>query len=493
MTKSPRNEFEKLVDQDPSAGIEFDQASLIANLKARLPEASLSDSFPRPDETAPQAASSPDTHEIEHPTVVPLRKKGAPAWGQIAASVAVTAVLAGGGVYAATASTTGVPEADSYPAAITASAVPELESPSQPGASPSAAGGEVRNAPNSQRLEGLKPVGDVLNSGKGSPELAAPNGQSVGDESKAMPWGYSGRYTYTAKGLSSEAGTAHAYGFDESGVVNEATFDSVKKAFGIDAPTVKEWGSFTANQGNSTSLGMNGNGLGSIWFYSEQKLDKGESDEAVAVERLRALMTELGLDPAKYTFEAKNEVYYTWNASAEDMAREPSSDATAEAGTEHQVTNVTAHLKDLKAAQYSADTWYATLFNDQIISMNGSLAPMTDLGEYPIVSATQAVDRLSDPRFGTTNVAWPADGPAYIDVAPNGSDQTDGPKAGAKPSAGMSFTWSVSDQVITKAELGLAGFSEPSGTYTMLPVWNLTSEEGLTFTVLAVADSKLEF
>ncbi|GEM_PF-5390440 len=78
-------------------------------------------------------------------------------------------------------------------------------------------------------------------------------------------------------------------------------------------------------------------------------------------------------------------------------------------------------------------------------------------------------------------------------MAPTGSVEKDGPKAGAKPTAGMSFTWEVSNQVITKAELGLAGFSEPDGTYTMLPVWNLSSKQGLTFTVLAVADSKLDF
>jgi hypothetical protein len=47
-------------------------------------------------------------------------------------------------------------------------------------------------------------------------------------------------------------------------------------------------------------------------------------------------------------------------------------------------------------------SWSVTLVGDRVQSAWGPLAPLVDLGSYPLISPAQAVVRLSDPRFG-----WP--------------------------------------------------------------------------------------
>ena len=53
--------------------------------------------------------------------------------------------------------------------------------------------------------------------------------------------------------------------------------------------------------------------------------------------------------------------------------------------------------------------WSLELSATGISSVSGGLAPLVSLGDYPVVSATEAFDRLSDPRFGAQPV-----GPFYV-------------------------------------------------------------------------------
>ena len=55
--------------------------------------------------------------------------------------------------------------------------------------------------------------------------------------------------------------------------------------------------------------------------------------------------------------------------------------------------------------QATGSSWTATVSDDGIAWLDGFLAETAPLGDYPVVSPAEAVERLGDPRFGGS--AWP--------------------------------------------------------------------------------------
>ena len=63
----------------------------------------------------------------------------------------------------------------------------------------------------------------------------------------------------------------------------------------------------------------------------------------------------------------------------------------------------------------------------------------------------------------------------------------------AVPSAGTSLAWPVNDVEIVDARLGLASQWQPDGSVLVVPAYEFTDADGGTWSVIAVADEKLDF
>lgn len=101
------------------------------------------------------------------------------------------------------------------------------------------------------------------------------------------------------------------------------------------------------------------------------------------------------------------------------------------------------------------------------------------LGEYPVVSEEDAVERLGDPRF-----AGPA--PSARQAAPDGD-------AGPSPAPGGSIAWPVEDVTIVSAELTEVRYTLPDGAVLVVPAYDLADAAGSSWTVLAVDEEALDF
>jgi len=196
---------------------------------------------------------------------------------------------------------------------------------------------------------------------------------------------------------------------------------------------------------------------------------------------VRSLLTAAGYDPA--TFELVENDY-----------GDPS------------MTEVVAH--QLVDGQRTGSAWYVTVTGAGVQSFNGMLAPLSELGDYPVISPADAVDRLGDPRFGSfadVRILSPAtghvlDAPASVPEgtsadAPAASSQ--GPDAtspaGPPPAAtpGSPVPWPVEEVAITGARLGPALYTTPSGTALLVPAYELSADDGRTWSVIAVAEEAL--
>ncbi|WP_460755586.1 hypothetical protein [Myceligenerans cantabricum] len=191
--------------------------------------------------------------------------------------------------------------------------------------------------------------------------------------------------------------------------------------------------------------------------------DAGAPSAAEATDELRRLMEALDVDVDAYDLEA-----------------DPSSHGTS----------VTAlHRLDGRRTglQWSA-TVSGTGSDAGFAALNGFLAPVTELGTYPVVSEREAVDRLGDARFGAAQ----GDVRTMRDLSSSSSDGTTagGPPATLDP--GAAIAWPVRDVTITGARLGLAQHALTDGAIVLLPAYEMVGDGG-TWSVVAVGDDLLDF
>jgi hypothetical protein len=204
-----------------------------------------------------------------------------------------------------------------------------------------------------------------------------------------------------------------------------------------------------------------------------------------ALSPVRALLSAAGYDPA--TFELVENDY-----------GDPS------------VTDVVAH--QLVDGERTGSAWHVTVSASGVQSFNGMLAPLTELGDYPVISPADAVDRLGDPRFGSfgeVRMLAPAenrilDAPAEAadgtsaDAPVSSGSVSQGPDAspptGPPPAAtpGSPVPWPVEEVAITGARLGPALYTTPSGTALLVPAYELSADDGRTWSVIAVAEEALD-
>ncbi|MET1017048.1 MAG: hypothetical protein ABWX76_09525 [Leifsonia flava] len=294
------------------------------------------------------------------------------------------------------------------------------------------------------------------------------------------PYGY-GRNAFSASGLSTSDGVATAYAFDPSATVSAATVTALATALGIGSPAEQREGAWVVGpeDGSGPSLWVTLDGLLSFSYQNPQNNpwmcektgetceETGEApSDDVAIGALRALVVAAGRDPGAFEFSS-----HVW---------EDSPVRTAEA-------------RLVVDGQGIEQAWSMDIAESGVVSVNGALAALVDLGEYPVVSQQEGFERLSDPRFGAAMAIMPYATEPLVSEP----DQPVSPVAPgtppATPSAGTSISWPVNQVDIVSARLGLGSQWQPDGSVLVVPAYEFTDADGGTWSVIAVAESKLDF
>lgn len=110
---------------------------------------------------------------------------------------------------------------------------------------------------------------------------------------------------------------------------------------------------------------------------------------------------------------------------------------------------------------------------------SGPDADRVSLGNYPLVSAAEAIGRLGDPQYA---LPWVTD----VDSPP--AD----PGGAPVPEPGADLPWPVVQVRLVDAELGVAAYERADGGTFSLPTWYLIDDRGGRWPVMAVAAGSLD-
>lgn len=323
----------------------------------------------------------------------------------------------------------------------------------------------------------------ALEQGAGLPEGPVASDMRMAEPDAMIwpPYG-GGRNSFTASGLSTAEGAAAAYGYDARGASTDETVAELASALGVEGAPQLVDGSWTVGpqDGTGPSLGVSLDGTLGFW-YSDPSLNPWECpaspdgsaepceptgdlpSEQAAIDALRSLLASTGRDASAYEFTSE-----TWEGA---------------------VTR-TAQAWPVVGGQRVDQAWSVELSDEGMVSASGALAELVELGDYPVVSEQQAFERLSDPRFGAQMTIMPA---AARDGAVTTEEWAPPTEPPAAPEPGEAVSWPVNDVEIVEARLGLASQWQPDGSVLVVPAYEFTDAEGGTWSVIAVADSKLDF
>lgn len=474
-SEQPDPIFDRLRGADPAAGAEPDRASLEAAVRARRAE---------PDDELAAARA----------------RRGRATWWPVAA-VAASALLFGTAGYAV-----GTGDGGS---SVPAGAVITL---------------------------GQSGTGQAGTTGMAAPESAMGAADSKLSSSVMGPW-YGGRTVFTAVGLPDEAGSAQAWTFDPAEVFTAQTADRLAAALGLAGTAELVDGAWAVGpvDGSGPSLQLQPDGLASVNYY-----DPGLDPYACGSDQLQGVEPGSTGDGDTDSSTGTSDPATAPGTGVEPDAMplpEPPQSCTTTIGPAPQGDAAVAKARDLIGAfgldasafeyetsdsgmtelayvaayqvldgQRTGSVWNLSLVGDGVQSLYGSIAPIVSLGSYGVVSATEAVARLADPRFGASyggpvlyaaREAVPADGmssglgSAESSVAP---EIAPAPERTVPPTAdpGSAIAWPVYEVALTSSRLGLTMYTQPDGSTVLLPAYELTSDDGQVWSVMAVTETQLD-
>ncbi|ANS80232.1 hypothetical protein SGUI_2836 [Serinicoccus hydrothermalis] len=139
---------------------------------------------------------------------------------------------------------------------------------------------------------------------------------------------------------------------------------------------------------------------------------------------------------------------------------------------------------------------HLTVGPEGVIDAGAGLGEMVAIGDYPVISPAQAVERYGEKEFTEEyGVQLPED---LEDTAPSATGTTGttfvAPELPDPPEVedGMALPLLLKDKEVTGAELVRGSIYTHAGTMEV-PVWELSTDDGMTYTVMAVADEAIDW
>ncbi len=320
---------------------------------------------------------------------------------------------------------------------------------------------------------------------------------SGSDAARSLVGGF-GRTHFTDGGLPTAGGDAEAWGFDPGQVASAQTAERIAAAMGVSGTATVQYQAWTVGpqDGSGPSVSVIGDGIASVSYNDPQAyqwcgsgtepgvMKDGSVAEpaspdgscppvvttaitsADAISRSTEMLTSLGVDPAGYRLSSPDE----------------------EGGSGFRSVTAAQTMNGLETGQ---QFWF-TFVGDRLASFNGGLAPMVSLGQYPVVSPARAVERMNDPRFSASR-GYPIDIMPAVEMPVQPEPATDGVSVPPTPTPGAAIAWPVSEVTLVGATLGLTSQYQPDGSIMLIPAYTMTATDGGTWTVVAVADERLDF
>ena len=446
------------------------------------------------------------------PDELAARRRRRTEWMRMAAAVAAVAVVGVGGYLVADGGSTGSATAGSA-----AKALPAI-SLNGGGASRDAANGSAMTAEGS------------AGGGQATDSLAPGAAPASGS---AMPY-YGGRTVFTGQGLSTAAGSATAWAFDASSVVTADAAAHIAASLGVTGTPRAEWGAWVVGPSDGSAANVRIDGSGNLYYYDPARDpwrcqgSGGGATGGVAVPPSEPNAAVSGA-PEKAPMPATTPQASPANPSVCTAGSTPTGaaaisrarDALKSVGVDTSGAQVQADASNGKSLDSSSAayvnvtfqqvlggrltgvSWSVTLVGDGTQGISGPLAPLVSLGDYPVISPAAAVDRLNDPRFGTSGGAIPYGLPMAAAGSSGSGTATPGavaianpsqePTTPAAPRPGAPIAWPVQHVTLVSAQLGAALTYQQDGAQLLVPAYVLTDSSGATWSVIAVADDQLNF
>lgn len=210
-------------------------------------------------------------------------------------------------------------------------------------------------------------------------------------------------------------------------------------------------------------------------------------DDSAAVATVQEFLADAGIDHSGYTFTVDPmfgypEAYSDDSASAtagpgEDIMPAPVDEATV---------SVTVHDTSTPVEGYRA--WHFSVTSAGVANGYLQLGEFVELGEYPVISPAEAVERASDSTFQQLGAYIPdlSYESTYLEewVEPE-------PLPPIEP--GEPIPYPVSESTVTQVELHTGVLSLYDGTEYLVPVYDLADGKGNRWQVLGLAEDALNF
>ncbi len=322
-------------------------------------------------------------------------------------------------------------------------------------------------------------------------------------------WGW-GRTVFHDSGLPTTGGTAQAWAYDPAQVVSAETAQRIATALGIQGSAVQQYGAWVVGSTDYTgpAVMLSGDGLGSVnysnptadpWYCPNQFPSAGPNspDAPTAIIETKPVCEQRAIGAALSSDEAIARAKETMGLIGVDIGSDIGADAASYEFEAQPYDDPNGPYKSVAAyqvqrGQRTGQAWSFSFAADTLSNFWGALAPVVDAGTYEVISPAQAVARLNDPRFGSTAMAYPVD---Y--VIPQGTQgsyvEPTAVTVPPIPAPNAPVAWPVTEVTITGYQLGVAQQYQPDGSVLLMPAYALTNAEGVSWSVIAIADDGLNF
>lgn len=137
----------------------------------------------------------------------------------------------------------------------------------------------------------------------------------------------------------------------------------------------------------------------------------------------------------------------------------------------------------------------ATVGPDGVVTAYGSLGELVSLGEYPVISAADAVERFGTREFSMEyGVSIAEDNVPMTEEDWDTFEMPEWTLPESRPlQPGDRIPMLLKDKLVTGAELVRGSLWSQTAGSVEVPVWKLMTEDGMYYPVLALAEEAIEF